>query len=429
MSTSFSDWKVGSNYEIEKILGEGSYGAVARAICKSNGTKVAIKRIGQIFDDLIDGKRILREVAILRRLKNPYIANIIEIIKPEDLKTFQEIYIVLEYAPSDLKKLLKSPNYLEMAHINTIMYSILLGLKAIHAAGVLHRDLKPANVLVQQDCSAKICDLGLARTVEKTSQSFSTKGKAEEDDILGSLPSKDKKPTTEKKGLKKNPASAGTAAGGASGAPSGSHKTAHVATRWYRAPELILIEKDYDGKIDLWSVACIYAELLLMLKEHAATPQDRAPLFPGQSCFPLSPDTSASTKINGFPVTKKDQLNVILEILGTPSGDELSFITDDKALEYLKAYPTHPKQTWKALFPAAPEASHDFLEKTLRFNPHKRLSVAAAVSHPVFDEVREPSKEDFSYIKPFMLDFENTEIDTEAKLRSLFVEEIKAFHP
>jgi mitogen-activated protein kinase 1/3 len=123
----FSDWKVGEKYEIIKEIGVGSYGSVAQAKERATGNKVAIKRIGQIFEDLIDGKRILREIAILRRLHHPNIVNIVEIVKPENLKSFNEIYVVLEYAQSDLKKLLKSPYHLEMSHINTLAYGILVG--------------------------------------------------------------------------------------------------------------------------------------------------------------------------------------------------------------------------------------------------------------------------------------------------------------
>lgn len=77
--------------------------------------------------------------------------------------------------------------------------------------------------------------------------------------------------------------------------------TGHVVTRWYRAPELILLEKDYGPAIDLWSVGCIFAELLGMMKECAPTYLDRKPLFPGKSCFPLSPDKKATEKRHGFP--------------------------------------------------------------------------------------------------------------------------------
>ena len=71
----------------------------------------------------------------------------------------------------------------------------------------------------------------------------------------------------------------------------------HVVTRWYRAPELILIETDYSGAIDIWSVGCIFGELMMMIKENAPTFIDRKPLFPGNCCFPLSPPGSNKDKV------------------------------------------------------------------------------------------------------------------------------------
>lgn len=128
---------------------------------------VAIKQISHLFDDLIDGKRVLREIALLKKLDHPYIVKLLEIIIPENsLETFNEIYLVLEYAPGDLKKLFKSSYNLDLKKILKITYDILLGLKHIHSCDVWHRDLKPANVLIFEDGNAKICDFGLARTVE-----------------------------------------------------------------------------------------------------------------------------------------------------------------------------------------------------------------------------------------------------------------------
>ena len=80
----------------------------------------------------------------------------------------------------------------------------------------------------------------------------------------------------------------------------------HVVTRWYRAPELILMEKDYGPAIDMWSVGCIFAELLGMLKENVLNAKDRKPIFPGKSCYPLSPDKSSHEKRNGFPFSTND---------------------------------------------------------------------------------------------------------------------------
>lgn len=114
--------------------------------------------------------------------------------------------------------------------------------------------------------------------------------------------------------------------------------TGHVVTRWYRAPELILLEKEYSSAIDVWSVGCIFAELLNMIKENAPTYLDRAPLFPGHSCFPLSPAKQATQKKGGFPHSQTDQLTMIFEVIGTPKEEDYAFITDDKAIEYIKSF-------------------------------------------------------------------------------------------
>lgn len=119
--------------------------------------------------------------------------------------------------------------------------------------------------------------------------------------------------------------------------------TGHVVTRWYRAPELILLEKDYGPAIDMWSVGCIFAELLGMMKESAPTYLDRKPLFPGKSCFPLSPDKTVKEERKGFPFSKNDQLAIIFDVIGTPNEDEKSYVTDAKAIEYLDAFPKTPR--------------------------------------------------------------------------------------
>lgn len=141
--------------------------------------------------------------------------------------------------------------------------------------------------------------------------------------------------------------------------------TGHVVTRWYRAPELILLEKDYGPAIDMWSVGCIFAELLGMMKESAATYLDRKPLFPGKSCFPLSPDRHARIQANGFPVTKDDQLAVIFEILGTPEGDDVAFVTDTKATTYLKSFASIPRLDLSKKYPGATTDAIDLLNKML----------------------------------------------------------------
>lgn len=306
-----------------------------------------------------------------------------DLIEPKDKENFDTVYMVLELAESDLKKVIKSAIHLQIKHIQTVVYNLLCALKYLHVCNVVHRDLKPANVLINEDCSVKICDFGLARSIAgvesaaitSTTRKFITGGEegavSEEEDanILGTMQrisAEDTHTPTDAARRASEDLSAATAAM----TLDEDHKeeeltdaqkkrkemskrllktkemrknmkrdlTGHVVTRWYRAPELILLEKDYGPAIDMWSVGCIFAELLGMMKESAATYLDRKPLFPGRSCFPLSPDASAKQDKSGFPINKNDQLSVIFEVIGTPSAEDRSYVTDAKAIEYLATF-------------------------------------------------------------------------------------------
>ena len=161
----FADWEVGSDYTCERLLGTGSYGKVALATRKSTGQKVAIKRMENIFEDETDCKRILREVTLMRKLKHPFVVELVELLYPAKPQTFDTLYVVMEFAESDLKKIIKSNINLEMQHTQHIIYNLLCAVKYLHESNVLHRDLKPANVLVNEDCTVKLCDYGLARSI------------------------------------------------------------------------------------------------------------------------------------------------------------------------------------------------------------------------------------------------------------------------
>ena len=138
---------------------------MASAVHKPSGKKVAIKKMDGVFEDEVDCKRILREVTLLRRLKHPYVVELFDIVEPKNLATFDTLYVVLELAESDLKKVIKSAIHLQLKHIQLVVYNLLCAVRYLHSANVLHRDLKPANVLVNEDCSVKICDFGLARSI------------------------------------------------------------------------------------------------------------------------------------------------------------------------------------------------------------------------------------------------------------------------
>lgn len=108
---------MGEDYELVKLLGTGSYGQVVSAVHKPTGRKVAVKKMDNVFEDEIDCKRILREITLLRRLKHPYVVELYDIIEPKNYDTFDTLYVVLELAESDLKKVIKSAIHLQLKHI------------------------------------------------------------------------------------------------------------------------------------------------------------------------------------------------------------------------------------------------------------------------------------------------------------------------
>ena len=118
-----------------------------------------------IFEDETDCKRILREVTLMRKLKHPFVVELVELLYPKNPQKFDTLYVVMEYAESDLKKIIKSNINLEMQHTQHIIYNLLCAVKYLHESNVLHRDLKPANVLINEDCTVKLCDYGLARSI------------------------------------------------------------------------------------------------------------------------------------------------------------------------------------------------------------------------------------------------------------------------
>jgi mitogen-activated protein kinase 1/3 len=413
MSTS-SKWNVPHRYELGKGVGTGSYGAVYQAWDKVEKKNVAIKKVKRVFEDLIDCKRILREIAILSRTDDDRVVRLYDICVPSDLLNFTEIYLVLELCDSDFKKLFHLREFLTEQHAITLLYNTMCGISYLHSAGVYHRDLKPANCLVNTNCSVKICDFGLsralghdeARYVESTAGGGAGLSRKKSDIEQGRLPKR--------------------------------QLTGHVVTRWYRAPELILLQDDYSNQIDVWSMGCIFAELLGMIKENIPYPSNRCPLFQGGSCFPLSPDrkdrdsgngSKNSTRSGSSSGASKDQLNMIFNVLGTPSEPEVEKLTSDDSRKYVRCF--KPRRPVSLLgidrFRAASRESMDLLQQMLVFDPDKRITVDECLEHPAFDGVRKKSEEKKAD-KRIVLDFEaEAELD-ELRLRKYFLLEIKRFH-
>jgi mitogen-activated protein kinase 1/3 len=356
----FADWKTPERYELRNSIGTGSYGHVAEAFDKKTQRLVAIKRCTRVFEDLIDCKRILREVAILSQLKHTTVVGLYDFVVPEPHDEFDELYMVLEICDSDFKKLARTPVFLTELHILTIFYNLLAGLEYLKRSGIYHRDLKPANCLVNQNCAVKICDFGLSRAVHI------------EQPNLGGLP-ETPRGEEEKKGTIGHTEKMKRAL------------TGHVVTRWYRAPELILLETNYTEQIDMWSAGCILSELLGLMKENVQHPQDRGPIFPGQSCFPLSPDNKQSKK---FSRGNRDQLKMIFDVIGTPTDEEIDALARDAAAYVRKQYPPKAGEDLSKRFPGSSPATLDLMQKCLVFDPAKRMKVEEAVKHEAFKGVQ-----------------------------------------
>ena len=147
-------WSIPERYELTRVLGVGTYGRVCEAIDKAKDCKVAVKCLRRMFDDLEDGRRMLREVAILARVQHPNIVRMHSIYHPDAIETFDELYIFMERCDSDLKRLFKIKQELSKSHVLTLFADLLTGLKFLHSAGIYHRDLTPANCLCNQNCDA-----------------------------------------------------------------------------------------------------------------------------------------------------------------------------------------------------------------------------------------------------------------------------------
>ncbi|KAF9010288.1 kinase-like domain-containing protein [Cyathus striatus] len=335
-----------SGYHPMDIIGEGAYGVVCSAVHTPTQRKVAIKRITP-FDHSMFCLRTLREIKLLRHFRHENIIAILDILQPPSFDDFTEVYLVQELMETDLHRVIRTQE-LSDDHCQYFIYQTLRALKALHSADVLHRDLKPSNLLLNANCDLKVCDFGLARSARPP-------------------PNADDGST---------------------------FMTEYVATRWYRAPEVMLTFKEYTRAIDMWSVGCVLAEML-----------SGKPLFPGRDYH--------------------HQLSLILDILGTPSIDDFYAINSQRSREYIRALPFRRKKNLTQLFPKANPLAIDLMEKCLTFSPKRRIDVESALQHPYLQPYHDPNDEPTAEpLDPSFFDFDNGDSLGKEELKVLIYEEI-----
>lgn len=290
-------------YVTERVVGNGSFGVVFQARCLETGETVAIKKVLQ------DKRFKNRELQIIRMMGHPNIVQLKHCFYTTNEKDEVYLNLVLEYVPDTVyrinKHYTKNEQRMPLILVKLYVYQMLRALAHIHTMGVCHRDIKPQNLLVNINSHAlKLCDFGSAKALVR-----------------------------------------------------GEPNISYICSRYYRAPELIFGATDYTCAIDVWSVGCVMAELLL-----------GSPLFPGESGV--------------------DQLVEIIKVLGTPSREEIHAMNPNYTEFKFPQIKAHP---WAKVFSKRmPAEAVDLIARLLVYSPARRVSAAEGMAHPFFDELRDP---------------------------------------
>ncbi|XP_063040765.1 mitogen-activated protein kinase 15 isoform X2 [Engraulis encrasicolus] len=299
MNVSEVEDHISQRYEVKRRLGKGAYGIVWKAVDRTTGETVAIKKIFDAFRNRTDAQRTFREIMFLQEFgDHPNIVKLLDVIRAHNDK---DIYLVFEYMDTDLHAVIKKGNLLKDVHKRYIMYQLLKATKYLHSGNVIHRDQK-----TQEDAG--------------------------------------------------NPA-----------------LTEYVATRWYRAPEILLGSSRYTKGVDMWSVGCILGEMLL-----------GKPLFPGTSTI--------------------NQIEKIMSAIPHPTPEDVLSIRSEYGASVIQKMLLRPQVPLEELLesPVDPSAL-DLLSRLLLFNPDKRLTAEQGLNHPYVARFHNLAKEpclDYDVILP-----------------------------
>lgn len=291
-------------YTATEIIGSGSFGVVYKASVAETGEVVAIKKVFQ------DKRYKNRELPILKELKHPNTIHLRQAFyTPGDKQDEIYLNIVMDYIPDTLSKVIrqyyKSGQCMPLILVKLFSFQMLRSLAYIHYLGICHRDIKPQNVLVDtKNYKLQMCDFGSAKRLQR-----------------------------------------------------GEPNVSYICSRYYRAPELIFGCSDYTPAIDVWSTACVIAEMVL-----------GQPIFPGESAV--------------------DQIVEIIKILGTPSKSSI-LAMNPQYTEH--RFPVIKPLAWSKVFKNKLVDAEflDFISKLLIYEPHLRPKPLKILLHPFFDELRQ----------------------------------------
>ncbi|XP_044499572.1 cell division control protein 2 homolog isoform X1 [Mangifera indica] len=287
-------------YEKVEKIGEGTYGVVYKARDRNTNETIALKKIRLEQEDEGVPSTAIREISLLKEMQHGNIVRLQDVVHSEN-----RLYLVFEYLDLDLKKHMdSSPDFAKDPRlIKTFLYQILRGIAYCHSHRVLHRDLKPQNLLIDRRTNAlKLADFGLARAFGIPVRTF----------------------------------------------------THEVVTLWYRAPEILLGSRHYSTPVDVWSVGCIFAEMV-----------NQRPLFPGDS--------------------EIDELFKIFRVLGTPKEDIWPGVTS--LPDFKSAFPKWTAKDLASVVPNLEPAGVDLLSKMLCMDPSRRITARSALEHEYFKDI------------------------------------------
>ena len=300
--------KIADRYLVISKLGEGAYGKVYLAEdLKNKNQKMAIKQLKP--SSVEEGVPIssLREISLLKELSH---VNIVKLMDVVHLPT--NIALVFEYVDTDLKIMLKQKNKgLEPKLYKSFLYQLLKGIQHIHRMKILHRDIKSENLLISADNVLKITDFGLARGYGLPIRNFRN----------------------------------------------------DVVSLWYRSPDILLGNEEYERSVDMWSIGCIFVEMV-----------------------------NGGILFKGF--SEKEQVRKIFEILGTPTEKNLpKYMQYSLWNEFVKENPeVYIEKKLKDYVPTLDDNGIDLLKKLLELDPEKRILSAEALEHPFFKDLDEKTK-------------------------------------